>query len=111
MLTKLQIENKDQTFVSLALAPVSVKPEFQGKGIGVKLILESHTIAKKLGYKSIILLGHENYYPRFGYELRSKYNIEMPFDVPAENCLVISLTENGLNDVSGKVKYPAEFME
>ncbi|MCZ7253247.1 GNAT family N-acetyltransferase, partial [Salmonella enterica] len=87
-----------------ALAPVSVKPAFQGKGIGAKLILESHAIAKKLGYKSIILLGHENYYPRFGYELTSKYNIEMPFDVPAENCMVISLTENGLDGVSGKVK-------
>ncbi|MDN3675620.1 N-acetyltransferase [Flavobacterium branchiarum] len=111
LLTKLQIENKDQTFESLALAPVSVKPEFQGKGIGSKLILESHAIAKKLGYKSIILLGHENYYPRFGYEQTSKYNIEMPFDVPAANCMVISLTENGLNGVSGTVKYPAPFLE
>lgn len=111
LLTKLQIENKDQTFESLALAPVSVKPEFQSKGIGSKLILESHAIAKKLGYKSIILLGHENYYPRFGYEQTNKYNIEMPFDVPAANCMVISLTENGLNGVSETVKYPAPFLE
>ncbi|SNR73127.1 GNAT family N-acetyltransferase [Flavobacterium sp. ov086] len=111
LLTKLEIKNDSKTFESLALAPVSVLPEFQGKGVGSKLILYSHKVAKELGYKSIILLGHENYYPRFGYELTNKYGIEMPFDVPAENCMVITLTENGLSGVNGKVVYPAEFFE
>ena len=111
MLTKIQIENENKSFESLALAPVSVKPEFQRKGIGSKLIIESHAIAKSLGYKSIIVLGHEGYYPRFGYERTNKYHIEMPFDVPEENCMVISLSENGLLGVSGEVKYPKEFFE
>jgi predicted N-acetyltransferase YhbS len=111
LLTKLEIKNDSELFESLALAPVSVLPKFQGKGIGSKLILHSHEVAKEFGYKSIILLGHQDYYPRFGYELTNKYGIEMPFDVPAENCMVKALVENGLSGVDGKVAYPAEFFE
>ncbi|WP_343588462.1 N-acetyltransferase [Flavobacterium sp.] len=111
LFTKLQIKNESETFPSLALAPVSVLPEFQGKGIGSELILHGHEIAKSLGYKSVILLGHQDYYPRFGYELCEKYNIKMPFDVPAENCMVIALTEDALKGISGEVVYPKAFFE
>ncbi|MCD9575626.1 GNAT family N-acetyltransferase [Flavobacterium soyae] len=111
LFTKLEIKNESQSFQSLALAPVSVLPEFQGKGVGSKLILNGHETAKSLGYKSVILLGHQDYYPRFGYELCEKYNIKMPFDVPAENCMVIALTENGLRGISGEVVYPSVFFE
>ncbi|UWY26293.1 N-acetyltransferase [Flavobacterium sp. TR2] len=111
LFTKLKIKNDLNSFESLALAPVSVLPEFQGKGIGSKLILHGHEIAKDLGYKSVILLGHQDYYPRFGYELCEKYNIKMPFDVPAENCMVIALTEDGLKNVNGEVVYPSVFFE
>lgn len=111
LFTKLEIKNQSQSFASLALAPVSVLPEFHGKGIGSKLILFGHEIAKNLGYNSVILLGHENYYPRFGYERCEKYNIKMPFDVPAENCMVMALTPNGLTGISGEVVYPKAFFE
>lgn len=111
LLTRLRIKNPTNEFDSLALAPVSVLPEFQGRGIGGKLILESHKKAKELGHKSIVLLGYENYYPRFGYERADKFGIELPFDVPKENCLVIELVETGLNGVSGMVEYPKEFFE
>ncbi|PCJ91245.1 MAG: GNAT family N-acetyltransferase [Flavobacteriaceae bacterium] len=109
LVTKLKIKNETNEFDSLALAPVSVLPEFQKRGIGEKLIVESHKKAKELGHKSIVLLGHENYYPRFGYEQADKYGIEIPFEVPKENCMVIELIENGLNGVSGTVEYPKEF--
>lgn len=111
LLTKIAIENDLESFESLALAPVSVLPEFQGKGIGSKLIIHSHALAKELGYQSIVLLGHQNYYPRFGYELASNYGIELPFDVPKENCMVKALTENGLAGTRGKVVYSTAFLE
>ena len=109
LVIKLKIKNKTNEFDSLALAPVSVLPEYQNKGIGGKLIMEAHKKAKELGHKSIVLLGHEKYYPRFGYEQADKYGIELPFEVPKENCMVIELIENGLNGVSGTVEYPKEF--
>lgn len=111
LVTKLKIKNATGEFESLALAPVSVLPEFQGKQIGSKLIIESHRKARELGYKSIVLLGHEKYYPRFGYKQADKYGIELPFEVPKENCMVIELVDDGLKGINGVVEYPKEFNE
>jgi len=111
LLTKIKIVNKDSEFESLSLAPVAVLPEFQNKGIGGKLILYAHEVARNLGYKSIILVGHENYYPRFGYKPTSKYGIKLPFEAPEKNCMVIELFENGLKEVNGDVIFPKEFFE
>lgn len=111
LLTKLKVINESETYYSLALAPVSVHPIFQGKGIGKKLILESHKLARTLGYRSIILLGHQDYYPKFGYQLANSFNIQLPFDVPDENCMAIELIKGSLSKISGLVEYPSEFYE
>lgn len=111
LLTKVHIINNDnqQLQDSLALAPVAVLPQFQGKGIGTQLILASHQIAKELGFSAIIVLGHADYYPRFGYMTASTYEIKLPFDVPEENCMVKELIDNSLKGIAGTVHYPKEF--
>ena len=111
LLTEIRIKTSDDEITSLALAPVSVLPEFQGKGIGGKLIKEAHQRAKDLGYQSVILLGHEKYYPRFGYKLAVEFGISLPFDVPKENCMAIELQPNSLKNINGEVVYPKEFFE
>ncbi len=111
LLTKLKIKNGQDEFDSLALAPVSVLPEYQGKGVGSMLIQEAHKKARTLGYQSIVLLGHEKYYPKFGYKPAHNFGIECPFDLPKENCMAIELTENGLDGVYGTVEYAKEFSE
>lgn len=109
LLTKIKIINSHQKFDSLALAPVSVLPGYQRKGLGSMLINYAHERAKGLGHKSIVLLGHEQYYPKFGYEILAKYGISLPFDVPDENCMVIELEKGGLEGVRGVVQYPDAF--
>ncbi|MDA9951633.1 N-acetyltransferase [Oligoflexaceae bacterium] len=94
---------------SLALAPVSVDPKYQKQGIGRELIMNCHKKAKSLGFKSIILLGHPEYYPKFGYEKASLYKINPPFEVPDEAFMVIDLVGDGLKGISGTVKYPNSF--
>ena len=113
LLTKLAIENKNVIIEEqvLALAPVAVSPTFQGQGIGGKLILEAHEIARKLTYKAIILLGHQDYYPRFGYRQTAAYNITLPFEAPEENCMLYELYSNSLKNITGIVKYPRVFFE
>jgi len=112
LLTKIKIiTSKAQEVSSLALAPIAVLKKHQGKGIGGKLILKAHQKAKELGFGSVILLGHENYYPRFGYKMTKEYDIRLPFDVPAENCMLIELSENALDHVNGIVEYPKEFYQ
>jgi len=96
---------------SLALAPVAVLPEYQGQGVGGKLIVEGHRIAKELGYGSVILVGHSSYYPRFGYRPASQWKITAPFEVPNEAFMVMELVEGGLDGVSGEIEYAKEFFE
>lgn len=111
LLTKIEIVNTDFRKTSLALAPVAVLKNFRGRGIGGELIEKAHAKARELGFDSIVLLGHETYYPKFGYEKTVKYGIKLPFDVPEANCMLIELKENALKGISGIVEYPKEFYE
>lgn len=111
LLTKIKIRNKNNVFNSLALAPVSVLPNYQRQGIGSTLILEAHKKALELEHTSIVLLGHQTYYPRFGYKQAHNFNIKLPFEVPKENCMVKGLVADALKNINGIVEYPKEFME
>lgn len=111
MLTKLRIKNDENEYESLALAPVSVLPQHQDKGIGSKLIIESLKIAKEIGFKSVIVLGHDKYYPRFGFKSANIGGIKPPFDVPNESFMALELENDSLLDVTGTVTYPKEFFE
>lgn len=111
ILSKIKITNESQTAESLALAPVSVLPEYQNKGVGRLLILEALKEAKDLGYNSVVVLGHPEYYPKFGFKKASLWGIKAPFEVPDEAFMAIQLHENALNKVSGVVEYPSVFFE
>lgn len=110
LLTRLKIKNDRTETDSLALAPLSVHPDFQRKGIGAMLITEAHRRARNLGFKSVVVLGHAEYYARFGYQRADKFGIELKFDAPQENRMVLELVKNGLKGVYGEVIYPKEFM-
>ncbi|MEO0775205.1 MAG: N-acetyltransferase [Bacteroidota bacterium] len=109
LLTRIAIEGADRRFPSLALAPISVAPTWQRRGIGGRTIEEAHRVAQDLGHDSVVVLGHADYYPRFGYERASRYGIVLPFEVPEENAMVRALREGGLTGVAGRVIYPAAF--
>lgn len=109
LLTKVRVINADKTFDSLALAPVSVLPDYQGRGIGSALITKAHEIAVRLGFHSVMLIGHSGYYPKFAYKPAHIFGIKFPFNVPAENCMALELQPGSLKNVSGTVKYPKEF--
>ncbi|WP_440954310.1 GNAT family N-acetyltransferase [Methanosarcina sp. Mfa9] len=66
----------------ISLAPLSVLPEFQKQGIGGRLIKEGLEACRKLGYGSVVVLGHPEYYPRFGFEQARKWGIKDPFGAP-----------------------------
>lgn len=112
LLTRIHIASPISGAVSsLALAPVAVSPSYQQRGIGSRLIQYAHDRARDLGFGSVVVLGHEDYYPRLGYKMAKSYGISLPFDVPEENCMVIELQEDALMGHSGQVIYPKEFME
>lgn len=104
LFTKATIEKN----TILALAPLSVLPEYQKQGIGTALIKEGHRIARELGYGFSVVLGSENYYPKVGYLPADTFGIKSPFDVPRENFMAYKLNENARN-VRGMIRYAEEF--
>lgn len=92
----------------LALAPLSVLPEYQNQGIGKALIRQGHEIAKTLGYQFSVVMGHAEYYRKVGYVPASKYGIKAPFEVADENFMAICL--NGQScQLDGYIKYDDAF--
>ncbi len=105
----VKIKSGNEVYESVALAPMCVLPELQRKGIGSLLVNEGIRRLKKLGYKSVIVLGHAEYYPRFGFKAASLWNINSPVEVPDDVFMVLELTEGELNLIQGTVEYPPEF--
>lgn len=104
LFTKIQIGD----FTEIAIAPLSVLPEFQNRGIGSALIKEGHRIAKKLGFRFSVVLGSDAYYQKFGYVPAENYGITAPFDVPSENFMAFEFCSDEKFS-GGVVKYAEEF--
>ncbi len=111
LLTTIPILDRGTQYEILNLAPVSVAPKFQKQGIGSQLIHEAHAIGSEMGYAAVMLIGHADYYPRFGYETCAAHGITVPFDSAEENCMVKELNEGELKDIKGKAIYPPAFFE
>ena len=109
LLSEVSIVNQSQSFKGLVLAPLDVLPAYQGKGIGAAILLELEKRAKILDYSFISILGHESYYPRFGYVPSSQYQIQAPFEVPNENFMIKELIDGRLEGKSGVIQYSEAF--
>ena len=105
------IRYKSLNHESLSLAPMSVLPNYQNHRIGSRLIERGVETAKNLGYRSVTVLGHPEYYPKFGFRPASRWNIFAPFEVPDPAFMVLELEEGELEAVQGVVIYPKEFNE
>ena len=92
-----------------ALAPMAVLPEHQREGIGSKLIEAGTQKLKEAGYPYIIVLGHANFYPRFGFKPASSFGIECEWDVPDDVFMLLVLDQSKMQDVSGLARYRHEF--
>lgn len=111
LLTSIEITGASGHYASLAMAPLAVHPDYQKRGIGSQLIIKAHKKAKELGYTSVVVIGHKDYYPKFGYQLANTFGLTFPFKVPDINCFAIELVKNGLAGVQGEVVYAAAFFE
>ena len=92
----------------LALAPLSVKPDYQNQGVGTALVNKGHEIARKLGYSYVIVLGHETYYSRFGYQPAEQMGVLVPDGIPSKNFMAIKLQRNA-ESLHGTMLYAEEF--
>ncbi len=93
----------------MGLAPLAVVPEHQRGGIGTALVRAGLDQCRKIGFGAVVVLGHSEYYPRFGFTPATRFGIGCEYDVPVEVFMAVELEANYLLGVSGKVQYHAAF--
>ena len=78
MYTKSKVVRADSSVTeTITFGPVSVKPELQKQGLGSEIIRHSLSAARMLGYGAVIILGHPEYYPRFGFSRAEKFGLSV----------------------------------
>ncbi len=94
----------------MGLAPVAVQPEFQRQGIGSALIREGLRILKDRNCPFVIVLGHPEYYPRFGFEPASKFGLQPQWEgIPDEAFMALILNSAVMRGVTGVARFRDEF--
>jgi putative acetyltransferase len=92
-----------------ALGPMGVLPEYQRQGIGGKLIEAGNRKLKDAGCPFIIVVGHADYYARFGFRPAREHGIKCQWDVPDDVFMLLILDQAEMEGVSGLAKYRDEF--
>ena len=105
------IESGLSSFEAIALAPMAVLPAYQRKGIGSQLVRAGLKECQRLGHDIVVILGHPDYYPRFGFVLAKTKGIDCEFKAPEEAWMILELREGALAGRRGIVKFQPEFRE
>jgi len=93
----------------MGLAPMAVTPEHQRNGIGSALVRAGLERCRQLGFVAVVVLGHPEYYPRFGFSPASRFGIDSEYEVPEDVFMAIELQPGALIGKTGRVKYNAVF--
>jgi predicted N-acetyltransferase YhbS len=107
LFSDLPIVTQTGTLHALALAPVAVLPERQRQGIGSRLIREGLRACARAGHRVVVVLGHADYYPRFGFSAQLAERLQAPYSGPS--FMARELEPGALADVTGQVRYPPPF--
>ena len=92
---------------ALSLAPMSVVPTQQRHGIGSVLVKQGLRSCHEAGHRIVVVLGHPEFYPRFGFSAKLAERLRSPFSGPA--FMALELVPGALDGVEGEVRYPPPF--
>ena len=95
------INDAEQKYEVLCMGPLSVLPEYQGKGIGSLLIKTTINKAQELGYKGIVIYGNPDYYHRFGFVNAEKFGIKTSSGENFDYFMALELSEGSLQSITG----------
>ena len=94
----------------MGLAPMAVLPDYQGRGIGSALVREGLRRLDSANVPFVIVLGHPSFYPRFGFERASKFNVRSSYEnVPDDVFMIHIFDTDRMAGVSGTAYYQPEF--
>ena len=107
LFSRMSIETANESLPAAALAPVAVLPRLQSQGIGSELIRHGLDWLRAQGEQIVLVLGHPDYYPRFGFSTGKASLIASPFN--PKSFMALELKPNALEGIRGKVRYPTAF--
>jgi putative acetyltransferase len=112
LFTPVVIETAGRRVLGMGLAPMAVLPERQRQGIGSQLVRRGLDILAERGCPFVVVVGHPEYYPRFGFEPCSLHGLASQWEgVPDAAFMVLILDVNAMAGVRGVAKYRDEFNE
>jgi putative acetyltransferase len=89
----------------MALAPMAVLPEWQRRGVGTQLVLEGLAACRERGVQACVVIGHPDYYSRFGFQPAANFGLSSGFDVSEEFFMAMELVPDALQGRGGQVRY------
>jgi putative acetyltransferase len=110
LFTPAVLESPDRRIEGMLLGPLAVLPERQRQGIGSALMRRGLELLRAQGCPFVILVGHPEYYPRFGFERASAHGLVSPWDgVPDEAWMVCILDAAAMAGAPGVVRVREEW--
>lgn len=107
----LRIETPNGVIMAASLAPMAVVPERQRQGIGTALVRAGLDQCRKEFLPAVIVVGHPDYYPRFGFSAELARNLKSPYSRSGDAWMALELAPGVLKGVSGTVHYPEAFSQ
>jgi putative acetyltransferase len=110
LFTPVEVDSNPRPIRGMGLAPMAVHPERQRDGIGSELVRQGLKLLGERGIPFVVVVGHPEYYPRFGFVPASSHGLRSQWDeVPDEAFMVLVLDAEAMRGVSGIAKYGPEF--
>jgi putative acetyltransferase len=107
LFSRMSVETAHGPVAAVSLAPMAVLPDHQGRQVGSQLVLRGLAELRDQGERIVIVLGHKEYYPRFGFTPDKARHLASPF--PPEAFMALELSDGALAGIHGAVKYPSAF--
>jgi putative acetyltransferase len=112
LFTTVVVESAGRRVVGMGLAPMAVLPDRQRQGIGSQLVRRGLEVLRERGCPFVVVVGHPEYYPRFGFEPASRHGLASQWEgMPDPAFMVLVLDGQAMAGVSGVARYRDEFNE
>ena len=108
LFSRMGLETEIETIDAVSLAPMAVLPDFQGRGIGSALVKAGLERLRELGERIVVVLGHPDYYPRFGFRSELAANLQSPW-TGSDAFMALELVDGTLEALQGRVRYAEPF--